>query len=407
MKYDFDTVIDRRGTWSMKWESQSLFKHWNIDAVQDDDTIIMNTADMDFPCAQPMIDAMHRVADHRIFGYTMTDSDSRYKDAVINWYKRKYNWTLTAEDIFFSNGSVEVINAAIRAFSDPGDGVIVCPPVYGHFFSAITEEIDPRRTPVCSHLMAGNDGRYTMDYADIEKKCRAQENKILIFCSPHNPVGRVWEVEEIQKLAKICGENGVLLISDEVHCDILRAGMAHHPTAQAAGDLCEVVTVSGINKSFNAAGLSCSNGIILNPFVRARVKDKLGMRNPSPFAVAALIACYNEGEDWLRQVNEYIDENIDWLLNFLRERMPHVKTRRPEGTYIVWLDFSAYGFPEKKIQDLILKKANVLLDAGGTHDPICGQQFMRAIVACPRELLKKAFIRIADVFEEAEKDCKS
>lgn len=404
MKYDFDTVIDRRGTWSMKWESQIFFKRWNIDVIQDENTIVMNTADMDFRCAQPMIDALHKVVDHQIFGYTMTDSDSRYKDAVINWYKRHYDWELKPEEIFYSNGSVEVINAAVRAFSDPGDGVIVCPPVYGHFSSAMTEEIDPPRTPVYSHLKFDENGRYVMDYEDIERKCRVPENKVLIICSPHNPVGRVWEVEEIRKLAKICGENGVLLISDEVHCDILRPGQVHHPTAQVAGDLCEIVTVSAINKSFNAAGLLCANGIIKNPWVRARVEEKLGMRNPTPFAVAALIACYNEGEDWLKQVNEYIDGNFDWVIDFLKKEMPLVKVQYPEGTYVLWLDFSAYGFSQQKIHDLILKDANVLMDDGIGHDPIDGGQYMRAIIACPRSLVKEAFTRVAKVFkDEVEK----
>lgn len=395
MKYNFDENVNRRGTYSMKWDGGELFKDFGMDVDFNEKTIPIFTADMDLACPQPVIDALHAVVDHRIFGYTSDRCEPKYRQAIIRWFKDHHNWDIKEEEILYVNGTVEALNIAVRCYTKEGDGILITRPVYGPFTMAI--ENNGRK--VVNSQMLCSDGYYTMDFDDIEQKAKDPNTTMFILCSPHNPTGRVWTPEELQQLAAICKRNNVILVTDEVHCDILRKGVVHHPVASVVEDTSNIITLTAVNKTFNLAGLQCSNAIIPNAALRETYQKALGMRSPTPFAIAALIAAYTEGDEWLAQVNEYIDGTMDWVLDFMAKEMPKVKIRKPEGTYVLWMDFRAYGLTADEIHDKIYKKANVVLEGGGMFDPDNGAGFERVCLPSPRPLIQEAFQRIAAEFK--------
>jgi len=388
MKTDFDTIINRRGTYSLKWEGAALFDpniHWN------DETIPMMIADMDFACSPAIQTAMHRVADHQIYGYTW-HTDPSYMGSIVDWYKRRYDTELKEEWIAYSNGSVAAINCAVETFTNVGDGVIIMRPVYGHFNGMIEEETH-RSIAACN--LINDNGYYTVDWEDFEAKCAAPVNRAFILCSPANPVGRVWKKEELAKMAEICRKHHVLLIADEIHSDILRKGQKHIPIIKATDDYSNIILVTGINKSFNVAGLLCSNVIIPDDNLRAVFMSQFGFRMPTPFAVGALIAAYDGSEEWLDELNEYLDANIEFAIDFIKTHMPKVKVWYPEGTYMLWLDFRAYGFSDEEVHRKIYVDANVVLQDGIVHDPEYGQCFQRMCITLPKSQLQEALERIS------------
>lgn len=393
MKYDFDRIVPRKGTYSEKWDAvSSVFPEAN------EDSISMFVADMDLPSPQPVIDAMHRVADFQIYGYTSPDTDPEFKNSFCRWFQRHHGWEVRPEEVIVSQGTFGALEHCVRTFSDEGDGVIIMRPVYGHFTDAIENEWD--RKAVSNHLLRDEKGYYTIDYADLEQKCSNPNNKILIFCSPANPVGRVWTKEELRKVEEICERNHVLIISDEVHCDHLRKGITHYPFLSVAKNKKNIITLAGMNKSFNMAGLSCSNAVIQDESLRKKFLARYVLPWPSAFAVAGQIAAYNEGDEWMEQVCEYIEGNIDFAIDFFQKELPEVVICRPEGTYCLWLDFRGYGLSDREIHQRIYEKANVILQDGIIHDPDEGEGFQRMCVPCPRPLLKKACRRIADAFKD-------
>lgn len=392
MIYDFDKVVDRHNTYSMKYDGLK-----QINDKTNGDSIPLFVADMDFQTARPILDALHKTVDFGILGYTMDRAEPRYAQAVCHWWKQQYDLDILPEHIVYSNGTVEAIRYAIEAFSNIGDGVIIQRPVYGHFTSTIEEECFRR---VVNNQLLCKDGYYTIDYNDLEEKCADPDNRILIFCSPANPVGRVWTPEEIQKVAAIAKKYHVLLISDEVHCDILRSGVRHYPIFSVVEDTGGIIMCTAINKTFNLAGLQCSNIIIPDAFLRSRFKKSFGRRQPTPFAISACIAAYNEGVDWMDQMNAYIDGNIRFAMEFLKENMPWVRVREPEGTYCLWLDFKAAGLSDAEVHRRIYEDANVILQDGTVHDPDLGGCFQRICVPCARSVLKEALTRIAGQFQD-------
>lgn len=394
MKYNFDEVINRKGTYSMKWDGGEWIKSFGITERFDEETIPVFTADMDFQSPQPVIDALHKVVDHNMFGYSAHIFVPEYYEAIIKWFKEKRNWEIKKEEITYVNGTVEALKLAIEAFTDKGDGVIIQRPVYGPFTSTI---IKTHRTIVNNQLI-NNDGYYTMDFDDLEEKAKDPNTKMLLLCNPHNPVGRIWSVEELQKLSEICRKNDILIVADEIHGDLLRVEKTFTPMASVA-DNSNIITCTAVNKTFNLAGLQCTNVIIANSNLREIFNDYIGFILPSPFAIGALIAAYNEGDDWLNQILEYIDGNIDWILGFLKERMPKVKCFRPEATYIMWMDFGAYGLTPEEIHKKIYVDANVVLEGGSMFDPNLGQGFERICVPASRTVIEEVFNRIAKQFE--------
>ncbi|MBX3051960.1 MAG: pyridoxal phosphate-dependent aminotransferase [Caldilineaceae bacterium] len=392
MIYNFDEIISRKGTHSVKWEAGELLKEIGITERFDEDTISLFVADMDFPCPQPVIDALHARVDRLMFGYSTYTTTPDYIEAIQGWFARRHGWDIDADSIVYSPGTVEAINMAVKAYTEPGEGVIIQRPVYSPFTSAITKN----QRVVVNNSLRHTDGYYTIDFDDLEAKAKDPNNKLFILCSPHNPVGRVWTPEELVRMAEICLANDVVLVSDEIHGDLVRQDVTHYPICTLVDDD-RLIACTATNKTFNMAGLHCSNIVINNKELRTKFTDQIGFKSPTPFAITALIAAYNEGEEWLAQVNEYIDGNLAFLQDFLAEHMPQVKYRIPEGTYIGWMDFSGYGLSPKEVHDRIYNRANVVLEDGKLFGEE-GLEFQRICVPSPRPLLRQALERIADQF---------
>ncbi|NRD79675.1 pyridoxal phosphate-dependent aminotransferase [Bacillus sp. BRMEA1] len=396
MKYNFDEIVNRRGTYSLKWDGGNFIKKSGLTERYDENTIPLFTADMDLPVAQPLVDALHRTVDHRIFGYTIFPDE--YFEAVQHWFKKRHDWEIKREEIVYSPGTVHALNVAVKAFTEPGDGIIIQRPVYPPFTSAI---VTNRRELLNNALIYDEDRYYEIDFDDFEAKARDERTKMFILCNPQNPTGRIFTSEELRKLADICEKHGVIIVADEIHGDLIRRNQTFIPIAKAADTTDHIVTFTAINKTFNVAGLHCTNVVISNPVLRKTFTKVLGMHLPSPFTVAALIAVYYEGEDWLEQLKEYIDGTIEWVINFQKEKMPKVKIRIPEGTYIMWMDFSGYDLSPEEVHDRIYNKANVLLEDGKMFGEE-GLPFQRICLPSPRPMIKEAFERIAREFADQQ-----
>ncbi|MFC4712860.1 MalY/PatB family protein [Planococcus dechangensis] len=394
MHYNFDEAVERRGTYSLKWDGAELIKQFGITDRFDEDTIPLFTADMDLPVAQPIVDALHKTVDHRIFGYTILPDS--YFEAIQHYFNKRYEWNIPKEQIVFSPGTVHALNIAVKAYTEPGDGVIIQRPVYPPFTSAVEGN---GRVVKNNALVAGEDGHYTINFEEFEELAKDEDTKLFIHCHPHNPTGRVFTPEESQKLAAICKRHNVTIIADEIHGDLIRTGQTFTPMVLATDDSDHIITCTAINKTFNVAGLHCTNVIIEDEKLREKFTLELGMQLPTPFTVAALIAAYTEGDDWLEQLNSYLDGTLEWVQAFLKERMPKVKVRIPEGTYVLWLDFRAYGIDDQEIHDRIYNKANVVLE-DGTMFGEEGVGFQRMCIPSPRPLIEQAMERIAHEFED-------
>lgn len=395
MNYDFDTVIDRRGSNSSKWDMGEAFLKSGFAPRFDENTISAFTADMDFRCAQPIIDAIKRVADHGIFGYTALTASTDYFDAIINWFDRRYQWKIEKKWIVYTNGTVNAISVAIKAYTQPTDGIIIMRPVYTPFTTCI---VNADRKVINCQLMNDGQGYYTIDFDKFEALTKDPNVKAFILCNPHNPVGRVWSVEELTRICEICKENDVLIIADEIHGDLTRQGVTFHPIASIAPTGTPIVTMTAVNKTFNLAGLAITNVVIPDEALRKRYIKTGGRISITPFSIAALIAAYTECDDWLEQLKAYLDGNTDWVLQFLKERMPGVTCYRPEGTYIMWMDFRKTGYSAEEIRKRIYVDANVFLESGSMFDPDEGDGFERICVPMSRKVLQEAFERIEKAF---------
>ncbi|WP_257347324.1 MalY/PatB family protein [Pseudalkalibacillus decolorationis] len=394
MKYNFDEIINRRGTYSLKWDGGDLIKQVGLTERYDEETIPLFTADMDLPVPQPLLDALHKTVDHKIFGYSVLPDE--YFEAIQHWFKKRHDWDIKGEEIIYSPGTVHALNIAVKAFTGPGDGIIIQRPVYPPFTPAIEGN---GREVMNNALKCDDDGYYSIDFEDFEAKAKEENTKLFILCNPHNPTGRVFNIDELKKLSDICAKNDVLIIADEIHGDLIRRDQTFIPIGKAAKNEDHIITFTAINKTFNVAGLHCTNVIIPNPELREIFRGVLGMQLPSPFTISALIAVYNEGEEWLEQLKEYIDGTMEFVKNFLAESMPKVKVRIPEGTYIMWMDFSGYGISPEEVHDRIYNKANVLLEDGNMFGEE-GLNYQRICIPSPRPIIKEAFERIAREFED-------
>ncbi len=394
MKYDFDTVIDRHHTSSIKWCPGNMLREMGLTERFDDETLALFTADMDFRCARPVIDAMEKVAEHGIFGYSGIKGMPEYNQAVCRWFRDRHGWSFDEEAVLFVNGTVKALELAVRAYTKKGDGIIITRPVYGPFTGAI--EKTQRR--VVNSDLNNRDGYYTMDFEDIERKAGEQDVSMFILCNPHNPTGRVWTYEELKRLAEICERNHVLLLSDEVHCDLVRKGVRFVPAAKA-GKPGNTVVLTAINKTFNCAGLACSHAVITDAGLREKFKA-VNDSMPNPFGIEAVIAAYTKGDEWLKQLNEYLDGTIDWAVGYIHEKLPGVKVRKPEGTYVLWMDFKDTGLTPEEVHDRIYNKANVCLEPGEMFDPVHGRSFERICIPSPRSVIREAFYRIGEQFRD-------
>ena len=388
MIYNFDIEIDRSETNSVKWDKYLLEEFFETS-----DVLPLWVADMDFQCPQPVIDAMKRKAEEGIYGYTWHKHPDYY-NAIKSWMKRRHNWEIEDDWIVYSPGIVPAIKAIIRNFTNPGDKIIIQSPVYYPFFSAI--ESNGRHVSNNQLIYANN--RYEIDFEDFEEKAKDPLCKMFILCSPHNPVSRVWTKEELQRIGDICLANDVIVVSDEIHNDLILPGYEHTIFSKLSKEIEDItIMCTAPSKTFNIAGLQMSNIIVPNKKIRDQVIDALSAKSslglPNAFGLAALIAAYNEGDDWLDQVMTYVDENFKFLENYLKEHLPDINLVKPEGTYLAWVDFSALEISEDERKDFMLKKAKVALDRGTMFGP-GGEGFERINVACPRSILKECMDRI-------------
>jgi cystathionine beta-lyase len=389
MKYDFDRIIDRRNTESVKWDILE-------ETFGDKEVIPMWVADMDFETAKPISDAIKKRAEHTIFGYSIKGRG--YYDAVINWMKKRHNWDVKKEWISYTPGIVPALSYIVRTFAQPGDEVIIQTPVYHPFYSTIKNN---GYTIVKNPLLYKN-GNYKMNLEDLTKKITPR-TRLLILCNPHNPVGRVWSKEELTELGQICIKNNILIVSDEIHFDLIYKGSQHTVFASISEEFAQnSIICTAPTKTFNMAGLQVSNVIIPNDRLGKMFKvtlENYAANEANAFASVALIAAYSEGEEWLVQLLEYLEGNLNFLMSFFEERIPKIKVIRPQGTYLVWLDCSALNMTSQSLKEFFIMKSKV-----GFNDGIIfgeeGDQFQRINIACQRSILKEALERIERAYLE-------
>ena len=390
MKYDFSQVIERNNTLSIKYDFAKERK-------KPSDLLSLWVADMDFPVAQEIKDALIERCNHGIFGYS--EVKTPYYEVIAKWYQEKFNWTTKKQWLVKTPGVVAAIANAIRAFTNIGDAVLIQKPVYYPFFLTIE---DNQRKVVNNSLVYKN-GRYEMDFVDFEEKIISHKVKLFVLCSPHNPVGRVWNKEELLKIGDICLKHKVIVVADEIHADFVYHGHQHQVFANLKTDYQEItVTCTAPRKTFNIAGLQVSNIFIANENLRKKFKQELKKTANADINVMGLIACqaaYSQGEDWLRQVKIYIAENLEYVKTFLRDNLPQVKLVEPEGTYLLWLDFRELNLTEEELEDLIINKAKLWLD-GGTMFGTEGVGFQRINIACPQKILIQAFTQLKEALKQ-------
>jgi len=394
-KYDFDKIIERRGTNSSKWDG-------DVRAIVEDvdypvgELLPLWVADMDFEAAPEIREALADRVRHGIFGYSIVP-DPCY-DAIIAWEEKRHGWRMEKEWLLFAPGAVPAANMAIQAYCQPGDRVIIQRPVYYPFFRAILNN----GTHIANNPLLEGNGTYEIDFDGFERLSRDPRSTFFIFCSPHNPVGRVWSPEEQERMGKICADNGVVVFADELHCDLVMPGHRHTPFGSlSAACRDNSVTVIAPSKTFNLAGLYATVVVIPDEKLRIKFNKVLArnnIQNLNLFAVTAMEAAYRYGEDWLDEALAYIHGNYEFLVTYLKEKLPLAKPFAMEGTYLAWVDFRALEKDPLKLQKRMLTEAGVWLDEGRIFGPE-GDGFERIVLACPRSILKRALERIVAAFE--------
>ena len=393
MKYDFDQICNRRDTDCLKWDMmESIFGSGDL--------IPLWVADMDLPVAKPVTDALKKRVEHPFYGYSQAGTS--VLNSVVERMKRKYNWDIKPEWIVFTPGVVPALHVAVRSLTHPGDEVILQEPTYHPFFPVV---VNSGCKIVNNGLILGNN-RYEMDYKGLEEKFHSKSRsfqearriKTIIFCNPHNPVGRLWNREEIIKMGEIIIDNGAVVISDEIHCEILFKNQKHIPFASISKKFEQnsIVCMSP-SKTFNLAGLEVSTIIIPNKKLRDNfINTRSGIvPNPNLFGYIALEAAYKHGDEWLEQVLDYLQDNLDFLKEYIENEIPNIKVIDPEGTYLIWLDCRDLGMDNNTLSNFMKNKARVGLEDGFIFGK-SGSGFMRMNIACPRSILHEALTRIED-----------
>lgn len=388
--WNFDEVIDRENTNSVKYDAAPI-----VNPALPEKYIPMWIADMDFACPKPVLDAMKRRLDKRILGYSMP-LDPEYYAAVISWMKRRNNWDVDFSSIVFSGGVITALNVAVEKLTGEGEGVLLNTPAYHPFDDAIKKY---GRTPVYSPLV-NIDGHYEFDFADFEKKAKDPKNTLFFLCSPHNPTGRVWTESELRRIAEICFENGVFIVSDEIHSDILRSGQRHIPLASLYPEAKTLITCTAPSKTFNLAGNQLSNIIVADPEIAAEWRNNYYCGLPNPLSIDACIAAYNECEGWLEALREYLDSNFKFMSAYLEEHLPEARMRIPQGTYLAWVDLRGCGKTPEEMKKEI-NAAGLFIEYGNEF-VANGEGFVRMNVACPRATLEQALEILCGVMKAPE-----
>lgn len=381
---DFDKITERRGTNCLKYD-------FAVKRGKPADVLPLWVADMDFPTSSYVQDALIRQAEHGIFGYS--EGTESYFDAVQGWMKRHHDWQVKEDWLVKTPGIVMALALAVKAYTEPGDGVLIQLPVYYPFSEVIR---DNGRRIVSNDLVLGEDNRYHVDLKDFEKKIVTEKVKLFFLCSPHNPVGRVWTTEELTAMGDLCFKYGVIVVSDEIHSDFVFEG-THHVFADLKEEYQNfTVTCTAPGKTFNLAGLQTSNIFIPSPKLRKLFQKQLDETGYSQLNAAGITACeaaYRDGEEWYQAMHAYVAENIRFTRTFVEQRIPGVNMVKQEGTYLVWLDFRELGITVEELEDLIVNRAGLWLDSGRIFGD-GGRGFQRINVACPRAVLAEALTKL-------------
>lgn len=388
-KINFDEQIERRNTNSLKYD-------FAVHRGKPEDILPLWVADMDFKVAQPILDAIIKRTEHGIFGYSEVQEE--YFEAVKNWMKKRHDWTVERRWLVKTPGVVFALAMAVKAFTKPGDGVMIQQPVY-YPFSEVIEDND--RKIVDNTLVLGADGVYRMDLEDFEKKAIENQVKLFFLCNPHNPVGRVFHREELEQLGEICLRHHILVVSDEIHQDFVYNGK-HQVFANLSEELRNItITCTAPSKTFNVAGLQVSNIFIPNGELRGKFKKQVAAAGYSQLNTLGLTACeaaYRYGEEWHDELMEYLKGNLAYVREYLKENLPGIKLIEPEGTYLIWLDFRELLLTEEERENLIVKKAGLWLDSGAIFGA-AGEGFERINIACPRATLTLALDKLKNALK--------
>ena len=380
MKYDFDEIIPRRGTNSYKWDSAG-----------DADVLPMWVADMDFRTAPPVVEALRKRVEHGIFGYVRVPD--AYYAAVTNWFARRHDWQIEKEWIIYTTGVVPALSAVIKALTVPGDKVMVQTPVYNCFFSSIRNN----GCGMITNPLIYRNGTYQINFADLEQKAADPNVKVLLLCNPHNPAGRVWTKQELTRIGDICIRNNVWVVADEIHCELVFPGHTYIPFASISQEfLMHSVTCTSPSKAFNLAGLQIANIISADTDIRTKIDKAINVNevcDVNPFGVEALRAAYNDSEEWLEELKQYLFDNYIYLRAYFSEYLPEFPVSMLEGTYLVWVDCSVLNQSSDEIVKTLLEKEKLWVNEGSLYGEI-GEGFIRINIACPRQQLIEGLNRL-------------
>ena len=380
MKYNFDEIIPRRGTNSYTWDSAG-----------DADLVPMWVADMDFRTAPPVVEALRKRVEHGIFGYVRVPDV--YYAAVTNWFARRHDWQIEKEWIIYTTGVVPALSAVIKALTAPGDKVMVQTPVYNCFFSSIRNN----GCGMIANPLIYRNGTYQIDFADLEQKAADPSVKVLLLCNPHNPAGRVWTKQELTRIGDICIRNNVWVVADEIHCELVFPGHTYIPFASISQEfLMHSVTCTSPSKAFNLAGLQIANIISADTDIRTKIDKAINVNevcDVNPFGVEALMAAYNDSEEWLEELKQYLFDNYNFLRAYFAEYLPEFPVSILEGTYLVWVNCSVLNQSSDEIIKTLLEKEKLWVNEGSLYGE-AGEGFIRINIACPRQQLIEGLNRL-------------
>jgi len=383
MKYDFDELVERRGTNCVKW-----------DESPSDDVIPLWVADMDFRVAPAIQEAIRKRAEHGVFGYNIVPES--YYEAVISWFRRRHQWEIQRQWILYTTAVVPAMSCVIKALTMPGEKVLILSPAYNCFFSSIKNN----GCEVLESALRRVGDTFEVDFIDFETKCTDEKTTVFLLCNPHNPCGRVWSREELQRMYDICKKHGVKVVSDEIHCELMMPGYKFVPFGTVTDDC---VVMNSPSKNFNTAGLQIANIICSHPSWRRRIDRAININevcDVNPFGIVALQAAYNESEDWIDELNQYLWGNYQVLCDFIGKNIPQWKVCRLEGTYLPWVDISAMGMTSQELADRLLTEAKVWINPGTMYGPLTGEGYLRFNIATQRSRLIEALERIGKVMKQ-------
>ena len=405
MNYNFDEIIERRNTGCVKWDAEVPRQTGGRPLPGGKDIIPLWVADMDFRVAPAIEEALRRRVAHGVFGYNIVPDS--YYDAVISWFHRRHQWDIRREWILYTTAVVPAMSVAIKALTMPGERVLILSPAYNCFFSSIKNNgCEVAESPLIPHVnenASPHTLHYSINWQDFETQCADEKTTLFLLCNPHNPCGRLWTREELQRMADICRKHNVTVVSDEIHCELVMPGHTFVPMGTVDAD---AVVLNSPSKNFNTAGLQIANIIVKNPAWRRRIDRAININevcDVNPFGIVALQAAYNDSEDWLDQLLAYLYGNYQALSDFFARHLPQLRITQLEGTYLVWVDISATEMKSDELQQLLLNEGKVWVSPGTMYGKLTGEGFLRINIACPRSMLLEGLERIRQTIYDIKK----